>query len=325
MKEWELSYYVAPLGWDGKKTTFDERLVETEFETLRKAGISWAGFNGAGHVNGAFPFDLGKVVGRIVKLMKINGIRVSSFHFAGATVTDPDVSQETLRDNMRKDIEAFAPFKPKAFVVHSWWPEFRAEGDFQGLKTYARMERKYGHKVIWKTIAGNLKFMAKVAARHKNRIALETGGNRFPAMHDNELPSLLEMIDEPNAGYCLDSGHVHAFGGNVVEVIKVLGNRIFETHLHDNRALGADSRRKFTKFSDFHACDEHLSPSFGTIPWVDVINALRDVGFPGPATFETRGWPYIKDKVESYRQAIAWWRTCEALATEKRKCEKHVK
>jgi sugar phosphate isomerase/epimerase len=255
--------------------------------------------------------------------MKINGIRVSSFHFSGTTINAMSSSQKTVRENMLKDIEAFAPFKPRAFVVHSWWPEIRSEGDPLGMQTYARMARKHGHEVLMKTIAGNLKFMAKTAARYNIKIALETM-SKFMPPGDKELPSLAEMIDEPNAGYCLDAGHVHAFGGNVVEVIQMMGNRIFETHLHDNRALGANLRRKFADLKDF-SCDEHLSPGFGTIPWVDVINALRDIGFSGPATFETDGWPYIKDKVESYRQAIAWWRTCEALATEKRKCDEHLK
>jgi sugar phosphate isomerase/epimerase len=183
------------------------------------------------------------------------------------------------------------------------------------------MIRKHGDETIMRTLAGNLKFMAKTAARHNIQIAVETMGKNQPHK-DNELTTLLGMIDEPNAGYCLDSGHVHACGGNVVEVIQMMGNRLFETHLHDNRALGANSRQRFISVSH---CDEHLSPGFGTIPWIDVINALRDVGFPGPATFETGGWPCIEDKVESYRQAIAWWRTCEALATEKHKCGKHLK
>ena len=46
---------------------------------------------------------------------------------------------------------------------------------------------------------------------------------------------------------------------------------------------------------------------------MDVIHALDEIGFQGPVTFETTGWP-IEDIAQGYREAIAWWRTAESLA-----------
>lgn len=307
VKTWELSYYTAPLGWDGKQITFDEELADTELEVLRKAGVSWTGFNGAGH-HEPMAFDLEAAVDKIVGMMKRHGLQLSSFHFAGPTFAEPGTSQEEVRELMRKSVESFAPFRPKSFVVHPWWPERRVGGV---ADIYPRLVRTHGLEALMKTIAANLKFLAKATARHQIKIAVETMGRFMPLR--GELAALVDMVDEPNVGYCLDSGHIHACGDDVAATIRSLGDRIFETHLHDNRALGAKDRHAIIPSTS----DEHLSPGFGTIPWIDVINALRDVGFQGPATFETRGWPGVEDQVESHRLAVRWWRACEALAAKK--------
>ena len=278
VRTWELSYYTAPLGWDGKQITFDEELADAELEVLRKAGVSWTGFNGAGH-HEPFAFDLEAAVGKIAGMLGRHGLQLSSFHFAGPTFAEPETSQEDVRELMRKSVESFAPLNPKSFVVHHWWPERRL-GD--GADCYPRLLRRHGKEALMKTIAANLKFLAKAAARHQIKLAVETMGKFLPL--SQELAILVEMVDEPNVGYCLDSGHIHACGGDVAAAVRALGGRIFETHLHDNRALGAKDRHAIIPLNS----DEHLSPGFGTIPWIDVINALSDVGFQGPATFETR-------------------------------------
>jgi sugar phosphate isomerase/epimerase len=59
-----------------------------------------------------------------------------------------------------------------------------------------------------------------------------------------------------------------------------MGGKLFETHFHDNRG-----RR----------VDEHLPVGFGTIPWFEVIQAMEDIRFPGPVTFETTGCLHSTD------------------------------
>ena len=310
--QWELSYYIAPIGWNGKRLTFDEKKANEEFRTLREAGVRWAGFNGAGSIEKA-AFDFPAAVSSISTMMRDHGIRLSSFHYAGPTIADPAGSQERVRETMFKDIATFAPWRPKAFVVHPWWPLIRAAGDPLGLKPYWLWTRRRGFETLIETIAGNLKLMAKAAARHSIRLALETMG-KFAPPPGKYLPRLVELIDEPNVGYCLDAGHVHACGESVVEWVRRCGGKLFETHFHDNRGLGAGEKGAFIRPKDY---DEHLSPGLGTIPWIDVINALVATKFQGPVTFETSGWPHMVPS-EGYAHAIAWWRTCEAVAKEKR-------
>ena len=64
------------------------------------------------------------------------------------------------------------------------------------------------------------------------------------------------------------------------------------------------------------AKDEHLPPGFGTIPWIDVIQALRRVGYQNAVTFESGGWVGMEAK-DGYLAAIRYWRACERYAVQK--------
>ena len=59
--------------------------------------------------------------------------------------------------------------------------------------------------------------------------------------------------------------------------------------------------------------DEHRPPGFGTIPWIDVIRKLREIGYEEPLNFECGGWG-CADVAEGFRHAIAFWRECERLS-----------
>jgi sugar phosphate isomerase/epimerase len=111
------------------------------------------------------------------------------------------------------------------------------------------------------------------------------------------MTDLFRYITSEGVGICLDAGHAHISSMDVVERILTYGKRIVTTHFHDNRGK----------------TDEHLSPGFGTIPWFDVINALRAIDFDHDINFETGGW-LVEDTRESYASAIRYWRTCERLS-----------
>ena len=93
-----------------------------------------------------------------------------------------------------------------------------------------------------------------------------------------------------------------------------MGDKLFATHIHDNRGKLAGVELDSMFIGADKNSDEHLSPGFGTISWLDVIMALKKTGYRYPVNFETGGWP-VEDKVESYKMAVAWWRACEAMAS----------
>jgi sugar phosphate isomerase/epimerase len=308
-RNWELSYYIAPIGWNGSAITFDADAAEQEFINLHNAGINWAGFNGINLLEPA-ECELETAVTQVREMMGKYNIRISSFHFAGPTMGPINESQELIRDKMLEAVQLFSQWHPRSFVIHAGWMLGNNTTD-STIDAYQKQVKIHGFDKVLETVAENLKIMAKAAAGYDINLALENMGKFLPLGQINNLPELVGLINENNVGYCLDSGHAHAVGESVIDWVKICDNRLFETHFHDNRALGAGLDGEFIPAHDI---DEHLSPGFGTISWIDVIKELESINFPGPITFETGGWPNF-DIVSGYQYAITWWRTCEKLAS----------
>ena len=94
-----------------------------------------------------------------------------------------------------------------------------------------------------------------------------------------------------------------------------MGSKLFTTHFHDNRGARrqALSRERWISPSGI---DEHRAPGFGTIPWLDVIEKLREIGYRNTVNFESDGWKGMPLE-EGYRCAISFWRALEELSAEK--------
>ena len=84
--------------------------------------------------------------------------------------------------------------------------------------------------------------------------------------------ALLDEINDPRLGICLDIGHAHAFSSTpVCDWITTLGKRITHVHLHDNDGSG----------------DQHLPLGHGNIPLEAVLTALEDQAPQANWTIET--------------------------------------
>jgi len=292
---WELSYYINPIGWSGSAVTFDPDGARKRLDIIRAAGVKWVGMDGVNLLEPA-ECDVQDAVHLVAEWLEQRELRVSSFHFAGPTFAPPADGQEPVRENMLECVELFKEWRPLAFVIHAGWM-LGGDATSDGLRAGIEAEaEKHGVEAVTDVVAGNLKFMARAAARYDIKLAIENMGHT-PLGDAGDLPRLVERIDEPNVGYCLDSGHAHHSGQRSEDWAKTAGAKLFETHFHDNRG----------------SSDEHLPVGFGTISWIDVIRALDEIDFPGPVTFETTGWPG-DDPVEGYKHAVAWWRACERIA-----------
>jgi len=290
---WELSYYVPTIGWDGKIMRWDPKQARARLEVLNRAGVQWMGVDGINLME-QFNCDVDATVATLTGWYKELGLKMSSFHYSGPTFQPLDGGQETVRANLARNVELFAQWSPRAFVIHSDWM-LGTTGGPSYRQSFASEVERHGRPAVMDTIADNLRYMARLAARHDIRLACENLGPFCSLPTPQDLVGLVDAIGEPNVGFCLDAGHAHAFGEDVVAWVHRTGKRLYETHFHDNRGIGLD---------------EHMAVGFGTIPWVDVIVALREINYPGPITFEAPPWP-IEDPTEAYKQAVAWWRACE--------------
>ncbi|HSP91733.1 MAG TPA: sugar phosphate isomerase/epimerase family protein [Vicinamibacterales bacterium] len=128
--------------------------------------------------------------------------------------------------------------------------------------------------------------IADIASPLGVRVALEVIPN---AMSTAEaLVNLLDRLDMPEVGVCLDFGHAH-MQGDVIDAIETLSGVLVATHVHDNHG-----RR-----------DEHLVPFEGTIDWAGALAALQKIGYDGTLMLELAGAEPAAPALERARQAIA--------------------
>jgi hypothetical protein len=84
---------------------------------------------------------------------------------------------------------------------------------------------------------------------------------------------LVDIINDPDLGICIDTGHAHLSGMDVGAFIRMVGSRLKCTHIDDNRRDG----------------DTHLPPYFGTSNWEDIMKAFDDANYKGDFSFEVSG------------------------------------
>jgi len=123
---------------------------------------------------------------------------------------------------------------------------------------------------------------------------------------------IIQQIQEDNVGICLDSGHGFIASMDFYRSISKAGNKLFETHFHDN--LGKISNSNFIN-------DLHQPCGIGTINWVDIISGLKKINFRNPVVFEIgcdlnciitnkRNWAHF---YSLYKERFSRWPEVEGM------------
>lgn len=109
--------------------------------------------------------------------------------------------------------------------------------------------------------------------------------NRFETSFINLATQAIEVVDRVNSPHCqvmLDTFHMNIEEKSLGEAIRAAGPRL----------------------KHFHACEnDRGAPGSGHVPWNDVAEALRAIGYEGPVVIES-----FTAKVKSIARAAAIWR-----------------
>ena len=309
---WPLAYPVDLITYDGRIHLRPEADLRRDMAAVREAGVTGV-ITGGLHLEESSSFDLAEAAARFRRLLTEYGLRLVSHHGIVPTFDEPGGDQAHVRARLLENVACCAHFGPTALVFHpgrKWGPHASAASLHQ---TYLATVARHGADAVLATAAANLKAMARAAAPLGLTVALENLGRFEPLAGLTTLPELVAAIDEPNAGFCIDSGHAHVFGESVPTWLEIAGAKLVATHFHDNHARGPLVFPPTGFVISTRQTDEHLPVGFGTIPWLEVIRTLRRIGYAGPISFETGGWPGL-DAALGLRQAAAWWRAAERLA-----------
>ena len=80
---------------------------------------------------------------------------------------------------------------------------------------------------------------------------------------DVELAATIRQLNHPRLGANLDIGHSQVLGENLAGAIRTLAGRIWNLHVED-----IPGRKHY-----------HMIPGEGTLPWGEVIGALREIDY----------------------------------------------
>ncbi len=137
-----------------------------------------------------------------------------------------------------------------------------------------------------------------VARAERQRVALllENVWEADPELHRR----LLERIDSPWCGFCLDVGHQHTFSrAPLQEWLQALGHRLGEVHLHDNDGAG----------------DAHLPVASGTINFPLLFDFLVERRLRPVLTLEPHQEEHLVQSLEGLSRIVApsfWSRAAPA-------------
>lgn len=113
--------------------------------------------------------------------------------------------------------------------------------------------------------AGPLRRMADLAGKHGMTVCLET------ILTGAELIEALDLIDHPAVSVVYDTGNRVAFGHDLPADIRLLADRIRHVHIKDK-----------------NAGNQNVLLGTGLVNFKTVFEALADIGYDGPYTFETQ-------------------------------------
>ena len=311
-KNFELAYMVNTLDWDGKFIRQgDETKIAASMDLLKSIGISEVMLSGY-QLEEPADFDMLEGAAKVGKMLTSREMRASQHHGLAATFAPVGESQTEVRENLKRVVEITAQLQADCLVLHAGRIAGKHETAEAFCDLYLDEVEKHGVDVLIDLSAENIRYAGEIAAKYDLKIALENLGKFEPLSNLELLPKLVELIDLDNVGYCLDSGHAWCVGVDPVDWLKVMGDKLFTTHFHDNHGC-PDWVKNADGFIRPTGIDEHLPPGFGTISWIDVIKALWEINYKYTVTFESGGWPIEKGK-ESYLHAVNFWRNAEALA-----------
>ena len=168
--------------------------------------------------------------------------------------------RETTKMRVQQTLRVAAILKPKVIVFHPGFSRITYGG---AVETWVN-----NSVAFWQDL---LPLIQQVGCR----IAIENIFEEEPST----LRMLLDQLDPQFFGHCFDSGHFNMFATvSLEEWFSVLGDRIIESHLHDNHGKA----------------DEHLPVGEGEIDFAKVTSLLHHYAPDAVWTLEAHSRPRLE-------------------------------
>jgi sugar phosphate isomerase/epimerase len=172
-----------------------------------------------------------------------------------ADIAGPD--QPAVLDQLKRWLDLFLALGIRAGVLHPGGHTLLQQGNEPALVHARRVHA--------------LQQLADYVRGTPFTICLE---NVSYAPEVEDLLALIEAVGSPHVGICLDTGHLNLASGQQGRFIRRAGPLLQALHIADNEGQ----------------TDQHLMPyGRGTVPWDEVVSALKEAGYQGLFNLEIPG------------------------------------
>lgn len=103
--------------------------------------------------------------------------------------------------------------------------------------------------------------------------------------YPENLRKLIDKINSPYVGICLDTGHMNLAKVLQSKAIEIFNDKLFVLHIHDNYGVK----------------DDHFRINEGNINWKDFFNSLKKINYAGVFNLEIKP---LSTEIDFYQKAI---------------------
>lgn len=270
MKKFDLGFYMAV-------DDTNPGNIREYLETLKKLNVNIFG------TDGFCRWQETSFTDTIAAIILEFNMTLHSFHAPfGLRFVEANRLKESIADNKRI-VDVASSWGAKNIVWHMrWFRGIKGDTHFAESNVMDSMTEKEMDALFAEIIPETCYY----AAEHGININMENLPLFKWGRNCDEILTFIRSIDIANLGFIYDIGHAWCSGIDPAKVILKAGHLLNDTHFHDNLGLGSYNLNKTATCSDVPAIDLHLPPGLGTINWIEVVRALRQIKYPNPIIFE---------------------------------------
>ncbi|MBR2871305.1 MAG: sugar phosphate isomerase/epimerase [Clostridia bacterium] len=203
-------------------------------------------------------------IDKIGEVLNKHGLWCSQSHpFFYDLRVSSEKTDERYEFSMRQAVRASAKlgaewcvFHPRTSITSGFSVKQAFEDNRRSISTYLEVAKKYGTGIAIENLSIFSEFVPMILT--------------YSCVTEN-LIELCDSFKDKSVGICWDTGHANLMPYDQADRIRMVGERIKCTHIHNN----------------FGIRDTHLTPDQGNIPWEKVMHAFKEVGYNGALTLET--------------------------------------
>jgi len=202
-------------------------------------------------------------------------INVHSFHgtifISMSLCSSGTIDREHILTTLKRQIDILSLFNPKIMVIHIGTTT-------EGMPTTKKQQEK---------CKMSLDELVHYSKDKNIKIAVE---NISLPNYIEYLLELLSDFDPREVGICLDTGHCHRLGENLLRALELCKDKLIAVHISDNHGKGS--------------LDEHLLPYEGTIRWEEFYKTLVRDDYQGVFMYEPMNRPNVQETFAKMRESF---------------------